>query len=111
MALRKLTGLFGVRSYVILNRNGIPVQQHGVTDQRAIQIASNFSELALAVQSSCAYAPAKHTKLLLCPYLPALFGFPNRARQPFISHPVTMLCTPHRRRNFWWRTSDTLIPK
>jgi hypothetical protein len=93
MALRKLTGLFGVRSYVILNRNGIPVQQHGVTDQRAIQIASNFSELALAVQYFCFCAPAAHRNFFVCSYRPALFGIPNRARRPYISRHIPSQCS------------------
>lgn len=51
LALRKLTQTFGVTGYVILNKNGIPVQFYGMEEPRAIQFAGLFSELALAASS------------------------------------------------------------
>jgi hypothetical protein len=51
LALRKLTQTFGVRSYVILNKNGIPVQSYGMEEQKANQYAGIFSELALSAQN------------------------------------------------------------
>ena len=51
LALRKLTQTFGVTGYVILNRNGIPVQHHGMEEYRAVMMAAIFSELILAAQN------------------------------------------------------------
>ena len=39
-AVRKLVGSFGVTGYIMLNKNGIPVQQHGMDDDRAVQVTS-----------------------------------------------------------------------
>jgi len=50
LALRKLTQTFGVTEYVILNKNGIPVQYHGMEEPKAIQFAGLFSELVEAAQ-------------------------------------------------------------
>jgi len=50
LALRKLTQTFGVTGYVILNKNGIPIQSHGMTEERAVHFAGIFSELVLAAQ-------------------------------------------------------------
>jgi hypothetical protein len=41
VALRRLTQTFGVTGYVILNKNGIPVQFHGMEEPKAIQFAGN----------------------------------------------------------------------
>ena len=50
-ALRGLTMSFGVTSYVILNKTGLPVQYHGMSDKKAIQAAALFSEMALSSQN------------------------------------------------------------
>jgi len=50
-ALRGLTMSFGVLSYVILNKSGLPVQYHGMDDKSAIQAASLFSEMARSTQN------------------------------------------------------------
>merc|ERR1711918_95323 len=53
VAIRKLVQTFGVTGYVMLNKNGIPVQYHGMDDDRAVLMGGIFSELALAAQHFC----------------------------------------------------------
>jgi hypothetical protein len=58
VALRKLTQQFGVLSYVIMNKTGIPVKFHGMEGAEATHYAGLASELAISTR-----------ELLECQYL------------------------------------------
>lgn len=75
VALRRLTQSFGVVSYVVLNKNGIPVQFYGMEESRAVQMAGNSTWSSNDIYKHASPRPQIHLYIFLCSKMLTCYGF------------------------------------